>query len=142
MQPQTRGSRAYAIFEWNRSTAGGGGGNTEPSGRQGQGTVCMVRGEDPGEEKSTARGGGRRRRCAVAMRGVWILLKHMKWKKGTDGGDAGGRKKMKRQDRCSCILCCTGATLREIQGSVCILPSSSEKKKIKANERALTLEGI
>lgn len=52
----------------------------------------MVRGEDPGEEKSTARRGGRRR-CAVAMRGVWILPEHMKWKKGTDGGGVGGRKK-------------------------------------------------
>lgn len=45
-----------------------------------------------GERKSTARRGGRRR-CAVAMRGVWILLEHMKWKKGTDGGGGGvGRR--------------------------------------------------
>lgn len=56
----------------------------------------MVRGEDPGEEKSTARRGGRRR-CAVAMRGVWILLGRMKWKKGTDGGGVGGGKKIKRE---------------------------------------------
>lgn len=58
----------------------------------------MVRGEDPGEEKFTARRGGRRRRRrAVAMRGVWILLEHMKWKKGTDGGGVGGRKKEKEK---------------------------------------------
>lgn len=56
----------------------------------------MVRGEDPGEEKSTARR-GRRRRCAVAMRGVWILLEHMKWKKGTDGGGVGGRREKKKE---------------------------------------------
>ncbi len=46
--------------------------------------------------KFTARRGGRRR-CAVAMRGVWILLEHMKWKKGTDGGGAGGRKKKNKK---------------------------------------------
>lgn len=72
---------------------------------------------------------GRRRR-AVAMRGVWILLEHMKWKKGTDGGGCvGGGKKIKREDRCSRILCCTTATQEEIQGSVCILPGSCKKKK-------------
>lgn len=32
-----------------------------------------------------------RGRRAVAMRGVWISLEHMKWKKGTDGGGVGGR---------------------------------------------------
>lgn len=25
------------------------------------------------------------------MRGVWILLEHMKWKKGTDGSGVGGK---------------------------------------------------
>lgn len=25
------------------------------------------------------------------MRGVWILLEYMKWKKGTDGGGVGGK---------------------------------------------------
>lgn len=73
----------------------------------------MVRGEDPGEEKFTARRGGRRRRRAVAMRGVWILLERMKWKKGTDGDGGvagkGGKKKKKRKERCSRILCCATA---------------------------------
>lgn len=59
----------------------------------------MVRGEDPGDgakRKIHCKARGRRRR-AVAMRGVWILLEHMKWKKGTDGGGCvGGGKKIKR----------------------------------------------
>lgn len=77
-----------------------------------------------GEEKKThckeRREGGRRGelRCAVAMRGVWILVEHMKWKKEgqmvvllEEGGR--GRKKIKKErDRCSRILC-RGKLLRE-----------------------------
>lgn len=46
------------------------------------------------------------------MRGVWILLERMKWKKGTDGdgGVAGRGGEIKREDRCSRILCCATAT--------------------------------
>lgn len=32
MQPETRGSKADAIFEWNRSSASGGGGNSRGKG--------------------------------------------------------------------------------------------------------------
>lgn len=41
--------------------------------------------------------GARGRRCAVAMRGVWILPEYVKWKKGTDGGGAGGKEKKRRR---------------------------------------------
>lgn len=73
----------------------------------------MVRGEDPGEEKFTARRGGRGAEvCAVAMRGVWIFLEYMKWKKGTDGAGVGGKgEKENVQRRRSRLLCyCRGGT--------------------------------
>lgn len=81
---------------------GGGGGNREPSGRaKGPSAWCekKIQGRENSLQDAWGRRGG-----AVAMRGVWILLEHMKWKKGTDGGGAGGRKKIKRVDRCSRIL--------------------------------------
>lgn len=106
----------------------------------------MVRGEDPGEEKknSLQGAGGEGRRCAVAMRGVWILLEYMKWKKGTDGGGVGGKGKKKEtaQRRRSRFLgWCRGGT----KGASTFYPAivgGGNKKKENANERALALEGI
>ena len=61
----------------------------------------------------------------------------------------GGEKKGKREDRCSRILCCTTATRGggRFKGESAFCPEvvkkkKKKKKKIKANERALTLEGI
>lgn len=72
------------------------------------------------------------------MRGVWILLEYMKWKKGTDGGGVGGRKKRERAEK---ALCCwrggTKGASTFYPAIVCVWGGGGN-----ANERALTLEGI
>lgn len=76
------------------------------------------------------------------MRGVWILLEYMKWKKGTDGGGVGGKGEKKRPRRGGALAFSAG--VEGNQGSVYILSChcGGNKKKENANERALTLEGI
>lgn len=88
----------------------------------------MVRGEDPGEEKFTARRAGRRR-CAVAMRGVWILLEHMKWKKGTDGGGVGGRKKNKKRVGVLAFSAVLQQHRGKVKGVSAICPAVVKKEK-------------
>lgn len=45
-----------------------------------------------------------------------MVVEHMRGKKGTDGGGREGeeregrREEIKKEDRCSCILCCTTHT--------------------------------
>lgn len=57
----------------------------------------MVRGEDPGEEKFTARRGGRGAEVCCCYERVWILLEYMKWKKGTDGSGVGEKEKKRER---------------------------------------------
>lgn len=80
MQPETRGSRADAIFEWNRSTAGGGGGKTEQSGRaQGPSAWCeaKIQGTEQKEKKKNSlQGAGAAAACCCYERGVDIAWAH------------------------------------------------------------------
>lgn len=109
MQPETRGSRADAIFEWNRSAAGGGGGNTEPSGRaQGPSAWCEAKIQGKKNSLQGAGGGG----VLLLWEGCGYCLSAWNGRKGQmvmvvllEGG--GG---IKREDRCSRILCCSTAT--------------------------------
>ena len=109
MQPQTRGSRADAIFEWNRSTAGGGGGNTEPSGRaKGPSAWCEAKIQGKKNPLQGAGGGGA---VLLLWEGCGYCLSTWNGRKGQMVVVLeGGEKKGKREDRCSRILCCTTAT--------------------------------
>lgn len=83
MQPESSSSRADAIFEWNRSFAGGGGGK-----QSALGSVCIVRirvieGEAL-DKKGTAAGGERGDTAAHIWRAN-VRCFSVKWKKGTDG---------------------------------------------------------
>lgn len=77
------------------------------------------------------------------MRGVWILLEYMKWKKGTDGSGVGEKEKKKRTRRGG-ALAFSAVVEAEPRERLHFIPPlwRGGKKKENANERALTLEGI
>lgn len=75
------------------------------------------------------------------MRGVWILLEYMEWKKGTDGGGVGGQEK-KRTCRGGALAFSAVVDGEPRERLHFILPVWGGKKNENANERALTLEGI
>lgn len=75
------------------------------------------------------------------MRGVWILLEHMKWKKGTDGGGVGRRKKRERGYVFTYSLLCSSHIGGDSRERLNFCPEVMKKKK-KNSERALTLEDI